>query len=62
MALYTMIGFIMVSVVLAAGVYWLMSNITFRRQSDRYTYMRDEVGNEYIRDNVDTKDETDEKA
>jgi hypothetical protein len=57
-----MIGFIMVSVVLAAGVYWLMSNITFRRQSDRYTYMRDEAGNEYIRDNVDTKDETDEKA
>jgi hypothetical protein len=57
-----MIGFIMVSVVLAAGVYWLMSNITFRRQSDRYTYMRDEADNEYIRDNVDTKDETDEKA
>jgi hypothetical protein len=47
MAFYTMI--------VGAGVYWTMSNITFKRQPVRYTYKADEAGNEYVQDN--SKDE-----
>jgi hypothetical protein len=63
MAFYTMIGFIAVAAVIGVGVYWVVSNITFKRQPERYTYMKDEAGNEYVRDNtVTTKDEPDGKA
>jgi hypothetical protein len=63
MAFYTMIGFIAVAAVIGVGVYWVVSNITFKRQPERYTYMKDEAGNEYVRDNtVTTKDEPDAKS
>jgi alpha-D-ribose 1-methylphosphonate 5-triphosphate synthase subunit PhnG len=55
MAFYTMIGLIVVAAILGVGVYWMMLNITFKRQSVRYTYMKDEAGNEYVQD--DSKDE-----
>ena len=55
MAFYTMIGLIVVAAILGAGVYWIMSNVTFKRQSVRFTYMKDEAGNEYVQD--DSKDE-----
>ena len=51
MAFYTMIGLIVVAFILGAGVFWLLSNVTFKRQPERYTYKTDEVGNEYIQDN-----------
>lgn len=51
MAFYTMIGLIVVAFILGAGVFWLVSNVTFKRQPERYTYKTDEVGNEYIQDN-----------
>ena len=69
MAFYTMIGVSVVSLIVAFGVYWLMSNITFKRQPERYTYKTDEAGNEYVQDNMEAskgkilpKDEPDAKA
>ena len=63
MAFYTMIGFVVVASIVAAGVYWVVSNITFKRQPERYTYKTDEAGNEYVQDNsVASKDEPDAKA
>ena len=60
MAFYTMIGFVAVAAVIAVGVYWVVTNLTFKRQPERYTYMTDaENGTEYVRDNtVTTKDES----
>jgi membrane protein insertase Oxa1/YidC/SpoIIIJ len=60
MAFYTMIGFIAVAAVIGVGVYWVVSNVTFKRQTERFTYTKDEAGNEYVRDNtVTTKDKPD---
>ena len=60
MAFYTMIGFIAVAAVIGVGVYWVVSNVTFKRQPERFTYTKDEAGNEYVRDNTVTmKDEPD---
>lgn len=53
MAFYTMIGVIVVAGVLAAGVYWVLSNVTFKRQPKRYTYSKDADGNEVVKDNRD---------
>jgi ABC-type transporter Mla subunit MlaD len=63
MAFYTLIGLLVVAAVLALGVYWVATNLSFKRQSERYTYMKDEAGNDYIRDNsVTPKDEPDAKT
>jgi hypothetical protein len=32
-------------------VYWVIANISFKHQPERYTYMKDEAGNEYVQDN-----------
>ena len=50
MAFYTMIGLIVVAFILGAGVYWLLSNVTFKRQPERYEYKTDEDGTEYVQD------------
>jgi len=55
-----MIGFIVIAAIIAAGVYWVVTHISFMKQVerfDRYTYMKDEAENEYVRDN--TKDKSD---
>ena len=58
MAFYTMIGLTIVAAVIAFGVYWVVTNLTFKRQPERYTYMTDaENGTDYVRDN--TKDKPD---
>jgi hypothetical protein len=58
MAFYTMIGLMAVAAVIAFGVYWVVTNLTFKRQPERYTYMTDAVdGTDYVRDN--TKDKSD---
>jgi hypothetical protein len=63
MAFYTMIGLTVVAFILGAGVYWLLSNVTFKRQPEQYTYKTDEAGNEYVQDNsVTSKDKSDAKA
>jgi hypothetical protein len=63
MAFYTMIGLTVVAFILGAGVYWLLSNVTFKRQPERYTYKTDEAGNEYVQDDsLKSKVEPDAKA
>jgi hypothetical protein len=63
MAAYTLIGFLAVAAIIAVGVYWVITNLSFKRQPERYTYVTDEAGTEYVRDNtVQTKDEPDAKA
>lgn len=64
MAFYTMIGLIVVAAILGVGVYWVLSNITFKRQPERYTYRTDvETGADYVQDNsLKSKDKTDGKA
>jgi hypothetical protein len=63
MAFYTMIGLIVVASILGVGVYWVLSNITFKHQPERYEYKTDEAGNEYVQDNsLKSKDKTDGKA
>lgn len=61
MAIYAMLGMIVVAAVIGFGVYWLVSNVTFKRQPERYTYQTDEAGNEYVQDNS-KGDEPDAKA
>jgi hypothetical protein len=55
MAFYTMIGLMAVAAVIAVGVYWVVTNVTFKRQPERYTYKANEAGTEYVQD--DSKDE-----
>jgi hypothetical protein len=51
MAIYAMLGMVVVAAMIGFGVYWLVSNVTFKRQPERYTYQTDEAGNEYVQDN-----------
>lgn len=44
MIVYT-IGVLVIAAVLAAGTFWLFSNVTFKRTPQRYTYTVDEEGN-----------------
>jgi hypothetical protein len=50
-----MIGLMAVAAVIAVGVYWVVTNVTFKRQPERYTYKANEAGTEYVQD--DSKDE-----
>ncbi len=61
MIVYT-IGVIVIAIVLAVGVFWLLSNVTFTRTPQRYTYKIDEEGNAVIIDGngrILPKDSTD---
>jgi hypothetical protein len=52
MAIYTMLGMIVVAAVFAAGAYWLVQNITFKKQPNPYEYKTDENGNMSVKDNT----------
>ena len=52
MAIYAMLGMIVVAAVIGFGVYWLVSNVTFK-QPNPYEYKTDKNGNEYVQDNTD---------
>ena len=61
MIIYT-IGVIVIAAVLAVGVFWLFSNVTFKQTSQRYTYTTDEDGNTVVTDGngrILPKDSTD---
>lgn len=47
------IGMIVVGVALAIGIYWLMTNITFRQTSTRYIYVTDSDGVETVVDTAE---------
>lgn len=53
MFLYTIVGLFVIVAILAAGVFWLFSNVTFKRTPQRYTYMVDEEGNAVVKDTTD---------
>ena len=61
MMLYA-IGMVVVATVLAVGLFWIFSNVTFRRVPERYTYSLDEEGNAVVTDGngkILPKDSTD---
>jgi hypothetical protein len=61
MIIYT-IGVIVIAAVLAVGVFWLFSNVTFKQTSQRYIYTTDEEGKDVVTDGngrILPKDSTD---
>ena len=63
MAIYAMIGIVVVAAIFAAGASWVVRNVSFKPMKPRYEYKTDEAGNEYVQDNsVTSKDEPDAKA
>lgn len=52
MMLYA-IGMVVVAAILAVGLFWIFSNVTFKRVPTRYTYTLDEEGNAVVKDNTD---------
>lgn len=53
MFLYTIVGLFVIVAILAAGVFWLFSNVTLKRTPERYTYTVDKEGNAVIKDVTD---------
>lgn len=53
MMIYALLGILTVTAIIVAGVYWLVTNITFKDVKPRYEYKTDEKGNEYVKDNSD---------
>lgn len=47
------IGALVVTTVLAVGIFWIFSNVTFRRGPKRYVYTVDEEGNAVVKDTTD---------
>ena len=61
MIVYT-IGVLVIATVLAVGIFWLLSNVTFKRTPQRYVYKIDEEGNAVVTDEngrILPKDSTD---
>lgn len=54
---FALVGYIVVGVALAVGIYWMATNLTFKQQPERYTYKTDEDGNDTVKDNTDGKAE-----
>lgn len=57
MMAFALAGYIVIAVIVIAGIYYLINNITFKKQPERYTYVKykDEDGNVYekVKDNED---------
>lgn len=53
MTAFAMVGALVVMGIVVAGVYWLITNITFKTQPEPYTYMKDKNGDEFVKDNTD---------
>ena len=53
MFIYTLVGLFVIILILAVGVFWLFSNVTFKRTPQRYTYTVDEEGNAVVKDTTD---------
>lgn len=50
---FALIGALVVVGVVGAGAYWLVTNITFKRQPERYVYVKNEDGTETVKDLTD---------
>jgi hypothetical protein len=55
MVLIDLIGMLVVAALIGAGVYWVLSNVTLKRQAERYSYTVDKDGNENVKDHTDAK-------
>jgi hypothetical protein len=55
MAIYAIIGIVVVSAIFAAGATWVVRNVTFKPMKRPYDYTTDRAENEYVQD--DSKDE-----
>jgi TM2 domain-containing membrane protein YozV len=53
MAIYTALGVFVIVTVIGFGVYWLITNLTFKQQPNPYTYKKDVNGNEVVQDNTE---------
>jgi hypothetical protein len=63
MAAFAVLGLLTIGVIFAFGVYWVITNVTLRQEPDRYTYLKDEDGNEYVKDLTEKEEDvkTEEK-
>ena len=51
---FATLGAAVIALVIAVGVYWLVANVTFKgNATPRYTYHKDENGNESVKGNKD---------
>lgn len=50
MFVYSIVGIVVIGMVLAMGIFWILSNVTFRKVPQRYTYTLDEEGNAVVSD------------
>ena len=50
MFVYSMVGILVIGMVIAMGIFWILSNVTFRKVPQRYTYTLDEEGNAVVVD------------
>lgn len=47
---FALLGALLIAAVVGAGVYWIITNISFKSTPPRYTYEKDENGNEKVKD------------
>lgn len=52
---FALLGAMLIAAIVGAGVYWVITNVTIKSQKDPYVYMKDENGNEYVKDNTNEK-------
>ena len=52
---FAALGAIIIAGIVAAGVYWLATNLTLKDTKPRYTYEKDQDGNDVVRENEDEK-------
>lgn len=50
---FAILGAVLVAAIVAAGIYWIIDHITFKKQPSPYSYTTDAKGNEIIKDNSD---------
>ena len=47
---FALLGALVIAAIVGAGVYWILTNISFKTTPTRYTYEKDENGNEKVKD------------
>lgn len=50
MFVYSIVGILVIGMILAVGIFWIFSNVTFKKVPQRYTYTLDEEGNAVVTD------------
>jgi hypothetical protein len=49
---FALLGALVIAAIVAAGFYWVVTNITFKSTPTRYTYEKDENDNEKVKDHT----------